>query len=494
MKRSFFLLLFTLLSSCGVFPDELNFSPLYRHRVAPDGRLAELDILWPLFHWERMEDDAHDLRIRPFWRRITSKDRKKIRNEFIAPLGLSYEDEEEFSLRFMPLFQYREHLHEGRKGAYDRDWMATPLVWGGSSTLGENYFAFFPFYGTLKNFLTYDKISFALFPLHLWTKRGKTKASYYLWPLIGWGSSEEPDRPHWWRVLPFYGESIYPGHYERFTALWPFFHWGRERLNTDTPASSFFFFPLFGYKSSAAFLSWTFLWPFFKHGHARQSNEKEGDYSFWDFPWPLIRYLRNSWDKKNLRQWWIMPLVASTMTKTQRSLLLLYPLIWNRHFEDQRRIRDDFWFIPFFWNIKVHAKKKDGSKGKQLLKHTRIYPLFRRKKENRRKNWQILAPWPYDGQFAAGVDPAYDWIWTLATREEDRRGNSRFRSFAHLFSSRNFAGRRYQASVPFLFNLEKNEDGSGVFRLFQFFPFSWGPLKASPPKTGAGALGEAERR
>jgi len=91
------------------------------------------------------------------------------------------------------------------------------------------------------------------------------------------------------------------------------------------------------------------------------------------------------------------------------------------------------------------------------------------------------------------VDPAYDWIWTLATRKEDRRGNSRFRSFAHLFSSRNFAGRRYQASVPFLFNLEKNEDGSGVFRLFQFIPFSWGPLEASTPK-GDKALGGAERR
>lgn len=486
-----FLVCWTLLgTSCAWLPAEFNLAPLYRQRMAPDGRLAELDVLWPLIHWERPDEGGQDLRLRPLWRRVSSEDGTETRHEFLAPFGEGRFDETEDVLRLFPLFYYRNHLHNGIAGQWDKDWWITPLIWGGSSALGENYFGVFPIYGSIPQFLSYDRLTWLLFPLFLRTTKSDMTGTHLLWPFIGWGGSERPNRPYWWRVLPFFAKSIDPGKRESYSTLWPFFHWGRERLDKAHPYDSFFFFPFVGWKTGGAFLSWTFLWPFFRHAErsANSDDEEGGRYSYWDFPWPLLRWLDDEWSEKPLHQRWITPFWSRTWTDRQDSTVWLYPFIWLRRYWSKMRDRTDTFILPFFWKNRIRHKSVEHrgtyerfddddkfEEGEDT--HWRLWPLADMRSD-RDGAWRFraLSPWPYDGTYATGVREAYDWVWTLWHDEGDARGNRRTRSFAHLWSSRNFAGQRYQSSMPFLFNYEAEagEDGVRTLRLFQFLPIRWG--------------------
>lgn len=485
--------LWVLPSACSLFPDELNLSPLYRHRVDPEGNLVELDFLWPIIHWAKDESGSTDTRLRPLWRRVDDATGTQAQHQFLVPLGTARSDPEEDSIRLLPLLSYRNRWHMGEPEQWDIDWWFTPLIWGGSSATGEDYLAVIPIYGTICDFLTYDRLGFFLFPLHLWTERGDTTGNHFLWPLIGWGGADDPKRPHWWRVLPFYGESIRPGEAESYTVLWPFFNWGRDRLHTEHPNDKFFFFPLIGWKSGGAFLSWTFLWPFFRHGH-KVDNEltkgEEGDFYYWDFPWPIFRIRVDTWSERHLRQFWLTPFVSSTRTKKQDSLVLLFPFLWFRRFWDKIADRSDTFILPFFWKNRIRYKKSGRLGTDEKLAddafeeaedfHWRLYP-FADWREERNGNWRFrtLDPYPFEGQFA-GFRPTYDFVWTLFEATGDARGNGRVRTFANVYASRNFAGRRFQSSVPFLFNYESDEQsGVKTLRLLQVLPIRWGGKGAS---------------
>lgn len=492
-------------TSCTMLPAEFNLSPIYRHRIAPDGRLSELDVLWPLFHWERARDGSEDVRIRPLWRRVKSEDGSKSRHEFLVPLGEGRFDETEELLRLFPLFYWRKHLHNGIAGQWDVDWWLTPLVWGGHSTLGENYFGVLPFYGSIPQFLGYERLTWILFPLFLRTENsykktvdGKTTSSlatgtHLLWPFVGWGSSEDPARGYWWRALPFFAKSVVPGKRESYSALWPFFHWGKDRLDKPSPTSSFFFFPFFGTKTGGAFFSWTFLWPLFRHAGLSEEGEaaKNGEYTFWDLPFPLLRWLDNTWSSKPLHQRWVFPFYQRTWTDRQDSTIWMWPFVWLRRYWNKVRDQQDTWILPFFWRNRIRHKKAEHAGTRVAFDdddkyeageddHWRFWPLADHRTD-RYGNWRFraLSPWPFDGYFARGVREAYDFAWTLWHEEGDAAGNRRQRAFAHLWSSRNYAGQRYQSSVPFLFNYEAEdgEDGARTLRLFQFIPIRWGGRK-----------------
>ena len=477
-------------SACGVLPVEFNLSPIYRQRIDPDGNVVEVDAFWPLFNWQRREDGGSDVRLRPLWRRIADAEGTRSEHEFLVPLGEARFDAEEDSIRFLPLFHYRQRLEHGKKGQWDRDWHVLALLWGGSSWDGENYFAFFPFGGTVIDFLTYDRITFALFPLFLQTERhGKVTGTHFLWPFVGWGGGDEEGEPSWWRVLPFYGQSIHPGKYESYTALFPFFHWGRERLDKPHPYDSFMFWPLFGWKSGGAFFSWTVLWPFFRHGHKvdnEASKGESGEFTYWDFPWPIFRYKHDTWSDDFKKQFWIMPFYGSSQTPKQDSEVVLYPFYWNRHYwnkvSDHRVQR----LLPFWLNARTRYKKvdeqgtldpllPDSAYEKEEDRHVHLWPLVNHKsRRDGRYKTSALDPWPYDGYFAKGIREAWDWSWTLFEIRGDEAGNWRTRSFLDLWTSRNFAGRRYQCSVPWLFNYVEEGDGRSTLRLFQFLPIRWG--------------------
>jgi hypothetical protein len=266
----------TLCGSCGILPDEFNLSPLYRHRVAADGRLAELDILWPVFHFERWEDGSTDYRVRPLYRFVARPDGTE-EHQFVWPFGRVVSDREETHARVFPFWSYRKHLDEN--GEVDVDWHFFPFLWGGENVSGdEDYLALLPIYGSIPDFLTYDRYRWILWPIYSSTEKGDMTGHLFLVFLAGWGSSTQENGPWWHRFLPFYGVNVSPGKHEHYTVLWPFLQWGREGMDRRDPLSFFHLWPLIGWKTGAEYSWWTTLWPFFRY-------EADGDLvTKWDGP------------------------------------------------------------------------------------------------------------------------------------------------------------------------------------------------------------------
>jgi len=467
--------------------------------VAPDGQLAELDFLWPIFHYQRDEEGNTDFRIRPIWRRVRQEDGKRSDYQFLVPFGDAIFDEEETKLALFPLFHYREHLEEGEKDNWDVDWSVLLLMRAGYSKDGEDYFGLFPLFGKFRDFLTYDEYGFVLWPLYSYTKKGEVDGTMLLWPLVGWGgnsgsgnhddSEKHDQQPHWWRVLPFYGQSVHPGISESYTALWPFLHWGTDYVKGgEGPNERFFFFPLFGFETGGRYHSYSMLWPFFQYAYetARKDIGREEGESFWqlDAPWPLIHWRNDFTSGREVRQRWFYPLYASTSKKGMESQQYLWPLIWNRHFYDETSERHDLYALPLYWDIQIRRKARGAEKemGREWsefeYRNRRLYPLLTWQEDHDgRWIFRTIDPWPFDGSYARGIREAWDWAWTLAEVGGDARGNHSVRTFANLYTSRNFAGRRFQCSVPFLFNYEAEAGGRKTLRRFQFLPIRWGGVE-----------------
>ena len=71
-------------------PGELNLSPIYRHRLDGDGSVLEMDVLWPLVHYEKTPEGGSDFRIRPFYRYVSATSptgRPAEEHQFLWPLG-----------------------------------------------------------------------------------------------------------------------------------------------------------------------------------------------------------------------------------------------------------------------------------------------------------------------------------------------------------------------------------------------------------------------
>ncbi|MEM7202775.1 MAG: hypothetical protein AAF628_21100 [Planctomycetota bacterium] len=455
------------LGGCAALPSELNLSPLYRHRLDEDGSLRQLDVLWPFFFWRRTDDGGVDFRVRPFYRYVTDGTAAPDADEhqFLAPLGRVRHAHGETLSRLFPLWFFK--AREDDEGLRETDWNAALLLWGGTREDGEeNYFAFLPFYADIPDFLTYDRFQTHLFPLHVALEKNGSRSHQFLWPLIGFGSNEAGDK-RWHRALPFYAANVDEGRYERYSALWPFVHWGYENLDTADPIQRFFLFPLFGRQTSDKIDAWTALWPLFSKIAIQDRLLKL------DVLWPIFRYHRDESEFVQLNQWWVWPLIGRTETPTQRAWNFLWPLIWLREYDDPESHLAQTWVLPFYWSST--REHDDGG----CDDYVKVWPLMHHEDtRDESGEWSTLSPWFWRRGNSAGVDEAYDWLWTLAHREWSPRGDA-FDLAAHLYTTEKRDGRR-QTSVPFLFNYESDASGA-TLRLFQFLPISLGAGDTPPP-------------
>lgn len=456
------------LVGCSSLPSEFNLSPLFRQRLDENGKVLELDVLWPLIHYEVTPEGGSDFRIRPFYRRLEKPDLEPnawaTDHQFLWPLGRVRQNEQETSGRLWPLWNYKQR--EDADGNRESDWyFLFPFVWGGSGGKNgeESYLGVFPIYLDAPQFLTYDRLTIALWPLYVRTQKDDRVGHTFLWPLLGFGYSSQPDGNRWHRILPLYNYIAHPGRYARYALLWPFLNWSWENLDSDDPMFSHAFWPLYARQCSESGRrsGWSFLWPLF------QSRRIGEEYRRIDAPWPIYRYERDLRNGKDFLQWWVWPLVSRTLAPKQRAWSVLWPLIWFREYEDPEGKQTHRWVLPFYWH--VHRDWNDGREDDFL----KIWPLWHReRKHDGTGEWSVLSLWPYQKANAEGVDEAYGWLWTLARHRTRKPDDQSFELAAHVYSQRR-RGKRIQTSVPFLFNYES--DGSeSTLRLFQFIPLRFG--------------------
>ncbi|MBK9388516.1 MAG: hypothetical protein IPN34_27200 [Planctomycetes bacterium] len=379
-----------LAGSCALPPADINLAPLFAHEtysvsegehvyevlggIASSGRRdgREHVALRPLFHHrETFADEAQAIRA------TTSLD-------FLFPLGHSHTGEGEARTYLFPFFFRTARFDvEDRR---DIDWMVLPFLFGGSADDGaESYFAFFPFYGEIRNFLSYERVRFALFPLWAQSWKDEREAWFVLWPFFGAATGEDYDML---RILPFYAHSRVAGREESLAILWPFYTQEKRWLDSDQPLETSMLLPFYGRQVMGSFESTTVLPPFVGWAH------DDDDFSSFQI-WPIFLTLSGGdGENRPFERFYFRPFYARYRSKEIDQHVYLWPLIWDR----SERFPEDgepittarrFMVLPFWQSWTTTHGEKRGS-------YFQLWPLVHSDHPaDGGSEVQIFSPWPY---------------------------------------------------------------------------------------------------
>ncbi|MHC4837917.1 MAG: hypothetical protein ACYTF3_06995 [Planctomycetota bacterium] len=345
-----------VLGSCAAPTAELHLAPFVSRHTAPGYQHAEA--LGGMLEYHREADDIL-WALKPLGWRQTFGD-GRVRAGLLAGLGL-YEydpDRPRTYARLFPLWSYRDEVRAD--GVRDTDWsLLFWLIAGGSSSDGlEDYFWFFPFFGTGRDFLTYDEFSFFLFPLYLENHKEERHSRHWLWPIFGEVTGSETG----WHVFPLYGETEVPGKYRRKYVLWPFWTQAENHLDRKHPQTAWMLWPFYGRTEQDDYVAQTILAPIF--GWASRPST---DYSSWGI-WPLIKFEEGGrQDDRKLSR--VLPLWLRFENEQTEYTSVLWPFFWHRKDDFNGMTREGHYFVPLFMN--VTAVREDGRR----QRHLRIWPF-----------------------------------------------------------------------------------------------------------------------
>lgn len=385
----------------------------------------------PMREGSRRVEWEHDVGLKPLIQVRDHADEDRSEAHFLFPLGLYEETPNERMVRLYPLFQHHERTDPD--GFPDQDTILFPILLTGSHPVEGRYLYVFPFGGTLKGLLGKDEAAGVLFPLYGWARNGENESHHVLWPLISWTSGGGHEG---WRFLPFFGhfKKVRPDGevaFNRWTVLWPFFHYAEEGTNSRNPFSSFFLFPFWGQTRSGWMDDDTILWPLFRWWHDKRSEYREYRVPFpffifgtgpdqfrCDF-WPFYGYRERG---GYTRHFWLWPVGRYERQETEE-------------YRDTR-----VWFLPLLW---THDRTYLDSAGKPTGEEDtkrHIWPLLR---------WESRRDGSFDVRFPAILwfsDPQWNFetilgpLWRLFRYQRDSAGHERLDLLLGLYSSRTRAG------------------------------------------------------
>lgn len=342
-----FLSMGALFQGCMLTKERTELGPLYYKRELPSPETTESAVLWPFFQkYEsprisqfafrpfmniRTEDTGHDLRgnmheVQVLWplfqyRRTEGPSRLRV--------------------RLLPVFFHRRYQHEA--GPEEVDTHLLPFILSGHSEDGENYFALFPFGGTLRGFFARERIRFALFPLYADTKVGEHVSRHVLWPFIRFSSGGGRSSFRFW---PLFGWKQKDGWYKKVFVLWPFFARVQVYLGTDRPTDSWFFLPFYARQQTPFGRIQYFLYPFF----SSQRNERAGNrFREWNLPWPVVKITRGD------REWrtYFWPLWGKKTKPGYSNTFLLYPIGRHLRYGEPELLTHRLYVLPLYWSWRV---------------------------------------------------------------------------------------------------------------------------------------------
>jgi len=417
-----------------------DLGPLY-YRGAGVGGTARQTAGGPVFESLRAPSGPAFAAVRPLYSRVSNLPRDRALCEVLWPIGVFQSRGDERAWRVLTVFGFQADA--GDPSARRFTWVL-PVVFTGRDADGRGYFALFPLGGQVRDILTYDSATFALFPLYAHTRQDDAEAHHVLWPLLSWGGG---DGTRHVRVFPLYGESEHEGRWRKRFVCWPVWTSARYAY-PGSEGGGFILFPLFGHAAVGDETeTWMVLPPFFRYSRGPRHTALNA-------PWPFVRY-----ETGVLERFYLWPLWGRRTIGPVRSWFALWPIVSGERIERRSETAKRFLLLPFVQHETVHAV--DPAAGEAAAPHERnlkLWPLFRYERRGEDRRWRILDLWPL--KHADSIDRNYAPFWTLARHAE-------------------VDGTREDEVLWGLYRRRREEDGARSLSLF--------PLYASSCADAAGA-------
>jgi hypothetical protein len=430
--------------------------------------------------------------LRPLWGwREVGPDEERV--DYLAPLGFWRRRGPDVISMLVPVYYYRSAPAGWRQGNLDRsgprefDLIALPGVIFSRNARGAEKTGWFPFFGELTDFATYDRVRWFLFPLYLGVKRGADQYENVLYPILGFTSSG--GRQHF-RLWPLFGWHKKENSFNRRFWLWPFFHRSSEGLHRppEERTERWMFFPFFGYTKDRSYRAVSVLWPFFGYawdprgerlreetGQDVQSAGAPRAFWAWDGPWPLVRIQGGGLNPQAERRERFWPIYSYFEGDSLRAWSWAWP-IFTRRLEDTPDFRRaSFYALPIYQHWNLH-----GVGAAREERFRRFWPLYTYDRTGDRRRFATLSldPLPRSSPVAF----YYGWLWELYARETELE-RTKERSWLGLYwrESNALESRR---SLTGLWSSRRLETPAGRVRetslLFGLLRWRSGPLASNP--------------
>jgi hypothetical protein len=344
-----------------------------------------------------------------------------------------------------------------------------------SSDPSQNYTAFVPFYGHLKNRLFRDDIFFVMFPLYSQTRKKDVVTDNYLVPIF---HLRHGDGLHGWQFWPLVGnehkdvtsqtngfnEVKTIGGHDSFFALWPLFFNDRSGIGTPNPQWQQSSIPAYSLLRSPQRDSTTVIWPFFNY-----VDEREKKYREWDAPWPFIVFARGE-GKTTTRVW---PFYSQAHNDTLESDFYLWPIYKCNRVRsaplDRRRTR-----ICFFLYSDLTEKNTETE---AVLRRVDFWPFFTHRRDfNGNSRLQVVALMEPFLPTSKSIRRDYSPLWSVWRSEKNPRAGATSQSLLWNLYRHEATPAAKKCSLLFgLFQYQSSPEGSRM-RLF-YVPLS----RARPP-------------
>ena len=327
---------------------------------------------------------------RPFWVQVDNAEGQLRAGYVLYPL-LSYRtDGAVFHWSFFELIR-RWGRHAGApavtSGFEENEEFEVFPFWFSRTTADSerNYRALFPIAGTVKNKLTFEQLSWILFPLFVENDRRGATTTYTPWPFI----KVTRGAAQGWGLWPLYSTLERPGVSRLDTWLWPLgYDSVRQPSPDDLPGTlarhDFGMLPFYARSTGPGLVSEDYLWPFF--GYTRRTLPTP--YRETRYFWPLFVQGRGG-DEKLLNRW--APFYSHSLSKGVEKHWFLWPLLRHAEWDDQSLTRERTQFLYFlYWHEQQRLTRRPGAPAANL---THLWPLVSSWDNGAgRSQWQFPSP------------------------------------------------------------------------------------------------------
>ncbi len=366
----------------------------------------------PLVERARLETGERLLAVRPFYSHEETADEPfRSVTDILWPVGSFRQRDERRSWRFFPAYGTGNDA-PAADGAHR--FRLLPIFFEGRTRAGEDYWALFPLYGQIRDFLGLGHVRFVLFPLYATADSRETHTRTILWPF--YLTRHGPDIEQF-RLWPFYGKREVEGRkaHTRHFVLWPF--WSDIRMENEAiQGHGFVLFPLYGRSRftrgrKGEETGWTVLPPFFSHVRG------EDGYRALRAPWPFIRQTDDGDERQ--RHWW--PFYGTTTNALRRDWYALWPIVSSTRAELPREQIRQFAIHPFYYQeTRLERPRPDAGDAPVTDRYRRVWPLF--SWQRGAAGSQVRVPELTLFRRSAAIERNWAPLWSLFVRRERADG------------------------------------------------------------------------
>ena len=338
-----------------------------------------------------------------------------------------------------------------------------------SSDPSQEYTAFLPFFGTLKNRLFRDRTHFVMWPLYAQTQKKDVVTDNYVvpffhlrhgdglkgwqfWPLVGAEHKDVTTRTNG------FGEVETVGGHRKFFTLWPFYFNNDLGLGTDNPQTQRVLLPFYSIQRSPLRDSATYLFPL----ELTLTDDREKKYHEVGAPWPFVVFARG--EGKTVNRFW--PLFGEARSPTLESDFYLWPLYKDNRVTSEPLERQRKRVFLFLYSDLTEKNTATG----QALRRTDLWPLFTARRDlEGNERLQLFAPLeplvPNNKSFERNYSP----VWSVWRTEKNKQTGAASESLLWNFYRAEATPETKMKKCSLFFGLVKYESGPGGsrWRLFQ---------------------------